>query len=145
MKEDKRGGSKQSFFKELYRAHEKIRGIKERIDRLYQSATYISPIITNAPKSQPNPKRFEDTIIKMADLREAGERILRQRAIFDKFVSSELSVEEETVLSMRCEKNMGWKEIAGSLKLGVTSVKTIYYGIEKKADKFGLFCTEKTD
>ena len=145
MQGDERGGSKQGIFKELYKAHDKIRGIKEKIDQLYQSATYISPIITNAPKSQPNPKRLEDTIIKMADLREAGERLLRQRAIFDKFVSSELSVEEETVLSLRCEKNMGWKEIAGNLKLGVTSVKMIYYRVEEKADKFGLFCTEKTD
>lgn len=145
MQEDERGGSKQGLFKELYKAHDKIRCIKDRIDRLYESATYISPIITNVPKSQPNPKRFEDTIIEMADLRKAGERILRQRAIFDKFVSYELSVEEETVLSMRCEKNMGWKEIASNLKLGVTSVKTIYYGVEKKADKFGLFCTEKSD
>ncbi len=145
MQEDERRDSKQGLFKELYNAHDKIKGIKEKIDRLYESATYISPIITNVPKSQPNPKRFEDTIIKMADLREIGERILRQRAIFDKFVSSELSAEEETVLSMRCEKNMGWKEIAGNLQLGVTSVKMIYYGVEKKADKFGLFCTEKTD
>lgn len=138
-------GNKQDFFRELYQAHDRIRAIKEKIDRLYQSAQYISPVMTSMPKSQPNPKRLEDTIIEMADLREEGEKILRRRALFDKFVVSELSMNEESVLSLRCEKNMGWKEIAGSLNLGVTTVKGIYSVVEKKADKFGLFCTEKSD
>lgn len=138
-------GNKQDIFRSLYQAHDRIRAIKEKIDRLYQSAQYISPVMTRMPKSQPNPKRLEDTIIEMADLREEGEKILRKRALFDKFVVSELSMDEESVLSLRCEMNMGWKEIAGTLNLGVTTVKSIYSAVEKKADKFGLFCTEKSD
>ncbi len=138
-------GSKQYFFKELYQAHDRIIAIKEKIDRLYQSAQCISPVMTGMPKSQPNPKRFEDKIIEISDLREEGEKILRNRALFDKFVVSELSMNEESVLSLRCEKNLGWKEIAGTLNLGVTTVKSIYSVVEKKADKFGLFCTQKSD
>lgn len=145
MQDDDITGNKQDFFREMYQAHDKIRAIKEKIDRLYQSAQYISPVMTSMPKSQPNPQRLENTIIEMADLREEGEIILRKRALFDKFVVSKLSMNEEKVLSLRCEKNMGWKEIAGSLSLGVTTVKCLYSSVEKKADKFGLFGTKKSD
>lgn len=138
-------GNKQDVFRELYQAHDKIRTIKEKIDRLYQSAQYVSPVMTSMPKPQPNPKRLEDAIIEIANLRELGEKVLRRRALFDEFIVSQLSINEEAVLSFRCEKNMSWNGVAASLNLGVTTVKGIYNVVEKKADKFGLFCTEKSD
>lgn len=138
-------GNKQDVFRELYQAHDKIRTIKEKIDRLYQSAQYVSPVMTSMPKPQPNPKRLEDSIIEIAVLRELGEKVLRRRALFDEFIVSQLSINEEAVLSFRCEKNMSWNGVAASLNLGVTTVKGIYNVVEKKADKFGLFCTEKSD
>lgn len=145
MQDDEKFGNKQDFFREMYQAHNRIKAIKERIDRLYESVQYISPVMTSMPKSQQNPTKLEDTIIEMADLREEAMKILKKRALFDKFVVSKLDMYEESVLSLRCEKNMGWKEVASSLNLGTTTVKVLYSEVEKKADKFGLFCTEKSD
>lgn len=132
------------YFRKMYQAHDIIADIRERIDKLYLSATRVSPVSDGMPKSTSNPKRFEETIVEMADLRTRGENLLRQRAKFDLFVC-DLTVTEAKVLSMRCEKGMGWKEIAGELRISISSAKGIWGKVESKADDFGCFCPISTE
>jgi hypothetical protein len=89
------------------------------------------------PKSH-DPQRLEKKIVEMADLRTFGENLLKQRAKFDLFVCS-LNANDARVLSMRYEKRMSWKELAGELRISVTTAKDIFRKVEDEADTFGCF------
>lgn len=116
------------YFRRMYKAHDTIDDIKKRIDKLYLSATRVSPVSDGMPKSPSNPKRFEETIVEMADLRVLGEKLLKERAQFDLFLCL-ISPEMKNVLEMRCEKYMKWKEIAAILDISISSVKRLYYNV----------------
>lgn len=113
------------YFKKMFMAHSAVKYMKESIDQLYTSASYISPSFDSIPKTQSNPKRLENTIVKIVDLKMDCENLLNERADFDRFVFGLTDV-ERNVLIMRCEKNMSWKEIAFQLNISVASVERIY-------------------
>ena len=136
--------NKTEYFQKMYNAHDIIADIRDKINRLYQSAIYINLENNDMPKSQLNPQKFENTIIEMADLKTFGKNLLQQRAKFDLFVCS-LNTKEEKILRMRCEYNMSWKEIAKELKIAVSTAKEIFYRIENKADIFGCFYSFQTE
>ncbi len=115
----------QEFFKEMYMTHDKVKRIKEKIDKLYQSAIYISPVISDMPKGQSNPKRLEDTIIEITDLKSLCEQLLRKRARFDRF-TCDLTATQEKILSMRCELGLEWKEIATDIGMSISSVQRVF-------------------
>lgn len=131
--------SKSEYFKKMYDVHETIKTIKENIDKLYASADYISPSFDNMPKSQSNPNRLVDTITEMYSLREYADYLLKERAKFDLFVCS-LEKKERRILSLKCEKNMTWKEIAADSELGIsaTSAERIFNKICSLTDEKGL-------
>lgn len=144
MQTEKANLNMQEFFKQMYKAHDLVKEIKERIDKLYLSAEYISPKMSDAPKGPPNPQRLENTIIEMEDLRERGEMLIGERAKFDLFVCTELSVDERNVLKLRCEDGLSWKEIASSLRKSVKGVQNIFKEVEKKAESSSCFLRENT-
>ena len=127
----------QEFFKEMYSTHDKVKKINERIEKLYQSAIYISPAISDIPKGQSNPKRIEDTIIEIEDLKSFCEQVLRKRARFDLF-TCELNTIQENILSMRCELCLEWKEIASDTCMSVSSVQRIFKSVCCLAIESGL-------
>ncbi|GHU51711.1 hypothetical protein AGMMS49975_06020 [Clostridia bacterium] len=129
--------SKSDYFRKMYRAHEIIADISERIDKLYSSATSISPVNDGMPKS-PNPQRFESIIVEMADLRTYAEKLLSQRAKFDLFVTS-LNPFYARLLSLRCGQSLSWKESAQQLDISEVSAKRIYRKCVENADEAGLF------
>ena len=128
----------QDFFNEMYAAHEKVKRIKEKIDKLYQSAIYISPPISDMPRGQSNPKRLEDTIIEIADLKSFCEQLLRKRARFDRF-TCDLTTMQEKILCMRCKLRLEWKEIANETGMSLSSVQRVFKYICGLAVEYDLF------
>lgn len=135
---------KAEFFKKMYSAHETIKGIKEKIDKLYLSATYISPTFDGTPKSTGYSNKIENTIVELTDLKSYAENLLKARARFDLFVCT-LDPTESTVLSLRYEYPHTWKEISSCTKLSVTTLKDLLRQIETKADNFDFTCANSDE
>ncbi len=123
--------------KRLYKAHDIIADITTRVDKLYQSASSISPLIDDMPKGQGSKSsKFENIICEIADLKTYAESLLIQRAKFDVFLCT-LDSNDVKVLSMRCEHGMSWKEIAGELRVSPTTAKDVFRRIASKAETSG--------
>ena len=128
-------------FKKLYRAHETIADISNRVKALYASVTSISPVIDGMPKSQ-NPKRFENTMFEILHLKERAEELLKRRVEFDVFIS-DLSSFHRDLLCFRFDKCLTWRQIAAELSISRDSVKRHFNLICDKADETGLFADER--
>lgn len=129
---------KSDYFKKMFEAHDIIIDIRHRIDNLYSSATNISPSSGGIPSVQPNPHKMEEKIIEMAYLRELGEKLLKARAKFDLFVCT-LNHFDVSLLTLRFEKGLSWKEIASVLDVSVSTVNRRYYEICEVAENDRLF------
>ncbi len=137
--DDERGIERATeYFKKMFSAHSTIKYMKESIDQLYISASYISPSFDSSPKTQSDPKRLESTIIKIADLKSDCEKLLVARTSFDKFVFR-LSETERTVLVLRCKKNKSWKEISADLDISRSSAERAYQHVCTLAEQSHLF------
>ena len=77
---------KSDYFRKMYRAHDTIAAMNERLIAFYASATVSSPKIDGMPKAPKNPHRFENTIIKILEMQEGIDDLLKQRACFDCFL-----------------------------------------------------------
>jgi hypothetical protein len=126
-------------FRRLYNAHETIAGIEERMKKLYDSALTANSFITGdgSPKHRQNPKRLEKIMVELADLESYTDELLKQRAAFDVFLSR-LSTKEQQLLSLKCEKDKGWKEVAFVLKTSVDSCQRAFLKICEEAQMKGL-------
>jgi hypothetical protein len=125
--------------KRLYKAHETIADIGDRIQKLYESATSISPFYSDMPKSNShNPKSFENIVCEMADLRTRGVMLLKQRARFDVFVCN-LNPFYLSLLNMRCEQSLSWGEISRILHISIITGKRIFQKVCDEAEKQGVF------
>lgn len=125
------------YFRKMFAAHDTMKIIKEKVDKLYSSAEYISPSFEGASKSNSNSKSaFEAAIEKIADLKADYCKLFDERAAFDLFVCR-LSKKEIDVLGLRCEKNMSWKQVSSELKISDTTAKEIYNNVVEKA--YGAF------
>lgn len=125
------------YFRKMFTAYDTMEIIKEKVDKLYSSAEYISPLFEGASKSSSNSKSaFEAAIEKIADLKADYCKLFDERAAFDLFVCR-LDKKEIDVLSLRCEKNMSWKQVSSELKISDTTAKEIYNGVVEKA--YGAF------
>lgn len=121
------------YFRKMFAAHDTMKIIKEKVDKLYSSAEYISPSFEGASKSNSNSKSaFEAAIEKIADLKADYCKLFDERAAFDLFVCR-LSKKEIDVLSLRCEKSMSWKQVSSELKISDTTAKDVYNDIVEKA------------
>ncbi len=121
------------YFRKMFAAHDTMEIIKEKVDKLYSSAEYISPLFDGTSKSNSNSKRaFEAAIEKIEDLKDDYRKLFDERAAFDLFVCR-LSKKEIDVLSLRCEKNMSWKQVSSELKISDTTAKEIYNDVVGKA------------
>ncbi|MFR7564075.1 MAG: hypothetical protein ACLUV5_00665 [Oscillospiraceae bacterium] len=128
----------EKFFKEMFYAHKKIAEIGERLNKLRISATYISPSFGDSPKSNSNPQKLEATIIDIVSLEEYATQLLKERAKFDLFVSK-LGAAESKLLKMRCDEALSWKEIAGELRMSVSSSQRMFLAVCNKAESIGLY------
>lgn len=137
--EDSRIDRATAYFKRMFEAYDKMEIIKEKVDKLYSSAEYVSPSFEDVSKSQSSSKSaFADAIVKIADLKADCCKLLEERAEFDVFVCR-LNKKEIDVLTMRCEKNMSWKQVASELEISDTTAKSIYNEVAEKAcDVFNL-------
>lgn len=140
MKDDV--NNRNTAFRRLYKVHEIIADLNERVISLYSSATYASPKIDGMPKAQPNPHRFENTMVKIMELQDKIDDLLQQRVNFDTFILS-LAPTHSRLLKMRFEDNFQWKEIASDLDISTDTVKRTFKRICDKAEKAGLFDTPK--
>ncbi len=121
------------YFKKMFMAHDTMVIIKEKVDKLYSSAEYISPSFEGTSKSQSNSRSIlEDAIGKIADLKADYCKLLDERAAFDLFVCR-LEKKEADVITLRCEKNMSWKQVSSELKISDTTAKNIFNEVAEKA------------
>jgi hypothetical protein len=125
----------------MYHAHETIANISERLDLLYESATRLSPFNDGMPK-QPNPHRFENTLCEIADLKTIAEDLLKQRAMFDVFISG-LQPFYKELLDLKYEGNASWKCIAATLDISINSAHRIYGIICQQANELGYVGEKK--
>lgn len=114
--------NKTEHFKKLFSAFDTVRLIDKNIEKLYQSATAMD--------------RKELVVDSVADLQEIKNNLLRQRFRFISFIAT-LDPREAKVLEMRCEKNMGWKQVAAALDISRQTVERIFDKISQKAEKYG--------
>lgn len=114
--------NKTEHFKKLFSAFDTVRLIDKNIEKLYQSATAMD--------------RKELVVDSVADLQEIKNNLLRQRFRFISFIAT-LDLREAKVLEMRCEKNMGWKQVAAALDISRPTVERIFDKISQKAEKYG--------
>lgn len=132
-------GNKADCLKRLYKAHDIITDITERIENLYASATSISPINNGMPKT-PNPRRFEGIMVEVADLKTLAQTLLKKRASFDLFVCS-LPMEQQRLLKLRCEECRTWKEIAYAMSISNDTAERLFKRICDQAEAKGIFNT----
>lgn len=127
------------YFRKMFTAHDTMEIIKEKVDKLYSSAEYISPSFEGTSNSHSDSKSaFEKAIEKIADLKADYCKLLDERAEFDLFVCG-LEKKQIDVLTLRCEKNMGWKQVSSELKISDTTAKEIFNEVvEKACDTFNL-------
>jgi hypothetical protein len=128
------------YFRKMYHAHETIANIGERLNRLYESATRLSPF-NDGMRKQPNPHRFENTLCEIADLKTIAEDLLKQRARFDVFISGLRPFYKE-LLDLKYESNAGWKCIAATLDVSINSAHRIYGRICQQANELGYVDTK---
>ena len=114
--------NKSEHFKKLFSAFDTVRLIDKNIEKLYQSA--------------PAMDRKELGVDSVADLQEIKNNLLRQRIRFIAFIAT-LDPREAKVLEMRCEKDMGWKQVASPLNMSDTTAKSIFNKTAQKAEKYG--------
>jgi hypothetical protein len=126
-----------SKFRRLYNAHKIIADVNERIEKLYASATSMSPFNDGMPK-QHDPKRFENIIVEYTELKSKAKKLLLQRARFDAFICG-LHPYDKKLLDMRCEHNCRWNEIALKLRVSISTAKQNYKKMCDDAEKKGLF------
>lgn len=121
------------YFRKMFTAHDTMEIIKEKVDKLYSAAEYISPSFEGASNSHSDSKStFEKAIEKIADLKADYCKLLDERAKFDLFVCG-LEKRQIDVLTLRCEKNMGWKQVSSELKISDTTAKEIFNEVVEKA------------
>ncbi len=124
--------------KKLYKAHDIIANINEKIERLYLSASYASPVSDGMPKAQNSGhNKLEHAICEIADLKTYIAELVTQRAKFDVFLCT-LDLRDEKVLSMRCEQELSWKEISSELRISMSTVKDIFRKARNKAKEYGF-------
>ena len=114
--------NKSEHFKKLFSAFDTVRLIDKNIEKLYQSATAMD--------------RKELVVAGVADLQKIKNNLLRQRFRFISFIAT-LDPREAKVLEMRCEKNMGWKQVAAALDISKPTAERIFDKISQKVEKYG--------
>ena len=131
-------GNKTECLKKLFNAHFIIYDVRQRINKLYDSATSLgSQSFDGMPKS-PNPKKFEGIMVEIIYLKEYATLLLKKRAEFDLFICS-LNPFYYSLLNLRCEECRTWKEIAGTLDISTVSAKRNFKKICVLAEDKGLF------
>lgn len=129
---------KTDCLKKLYMAHETISDIGESIGRLYASATVSSPKTDGMPKHQPNPRRFENIMVRIFELQTQADKLLEKRIAFDMFLYS-LTPTDKRLLDLRCKECLPWKEIAYGLNISRDTAERQFRRICGQAEKAGVF------
>ena len=111
----------------IFNAHKRHERLSESISMLHASVLRMSSAMSGMPGSH-DPKRFEKEMEKYVDMKALAANILFQRAEFDSFFST-LTSKQQDVVSFRCEKNMGWKEISHKLDISEKKARTLFENV----------------
>jgi hypothetical protein len=130
-------GNKTDCLNKLFNAHYIIFDINERIKKLYESAESMSGSMDGMPRN-PNPKRFEGSMVEIIYLKDYGRLLLKKRAAFDVFLCT-LSSFDYSLLNLRCEECRSWKETAGALGISIDTARRYFEKICELAEEQGLF------